>query len=215
MQVPTLAGLEELADRITALRDDAAHLKARKGSGAPEVRRANQLLRRLMEERRVVALTLLRHGADELEVMRTAGVSWKVLAAWCAADPDPPLASWSFIELQAEEARAKRLTEKRRSERHKDATYCHNLEHLNDLKTEYRLLEGRPCVPFTQESSDEIDELQGLLDEWFTVQPQVWTEAEFIAAHQKTDVTELATSMDEPWIHLDDDELEFDPDDLF
>lgn len=214
-QDPTLTGLRRITERLSIAKLELARLNRNQAS--QELWKLDRLVSTLRDARRHLSLDLLRDEADPEDVMLAAGANWLVMAQWCRADHAPSLSSWHFIELRAEEARARRLTEKRRTERHLDLTYAHKVEHLNDLKKEYKALEGRACVPFTNESSDEIDELQALLDDWFTVVPEVWSEAEFMAAHEQGVALEAGTARTElPDLEVDEDEdFDFDPDDLF
>lgn len=183
--------------------------------GKPKDRASKTLRARLLRLRRSVALELLRLGISVEQVQLAASVSWRVMEQWCERDADPPLKAWHRIALEAEVVSAARrsLDKKRRSK--DDPTFRQLSEDLRLHKSEYRMVAGHACEPFTSRSSDDIDALQDKLDHWHAVPPERWTEEEFIAARMARDGSTVAASDNQPddWLELDE-ELELDDDDL-
>lgn len=131
-------------------------------------------LRVVEQARRILAVRLLNEGVTEEEVMLKAGVSWRVLAAWCYAKDGTPLIPEEVIaaiEREVEQAsqRQSATANRRRAKRGEaltddDRRYKHLLEEIEVLKSEYLAGEG---VPWTYGEWDELDRKVDLANHWY------------------------------------------------
>lgn len=135
----------------------------------------NHRLREAQRARALVSLRLLSEGADAGEVRLQAGVSWATIATWCERSPySIPRDTVRSINAHADDAARRSSEKKRRSsalrgdrpQSDSDRAYRHRVEELGALKEAFEAQERVPCEPFTQDSTDEIDALQGIVDNW-------------------------------------------------
>ena len=161
---PTLKNLEKVAETVAVL--------------APKYQQSK-------DAREVIALALLNNGESPANVQGAADVTWAVLAAWCYEKdsksrrtgkilvPEPVILE---IERAVEEAQrqSKKKTGKARAmsggksaTRDDDLAYKHKVEELNEAIRDWEQASGVKYEPGTNNSSDELDALQTLVDNWF------------------------------------------------